>query len=24
MVEFLGRICEQPWWIEKRNKRLNQ
>ena len=24
MVEFLGRICEQPWWIEKRNKRLNR
>ncbi|HJP07196.1 MAG TPA: arginase family protein, partial [Arenicellales bacterium] len=22
MVEFLGRICEQPWWIEKRNLRL--
>ena len=24
MVEFLGRICEQPWWIKKRNKRLNR
>jgi len=24
MVEFLGRICEQPWWVEKRNKRLNR
>ena len=24
MVEFLGRICEQPWWIEKRNKRLKK
>ena len=23
MVEFLGRICEQPWWIEKRYNRLN-
>ncbi len=23
MVEFLGRICEQPWWVEKRTQRLN-
>jgi len=24
MVEFMGRICQQPWWIEKRNRRLKQ
>ena len=24
MVEFMGRICEQPWWVEKRNRRLKK
>lgn len=22
VVEFLGHICEQPWWVERRNKWL--
>lgn len=22
VVEFLGRICEQPWWVQRRNKWL--
>ena len=23
VVEFLGRICEQPWWAERRKKWLD-